>query len=54
MEDFRDQVVLVNNWATWCPPCKLKFPRSKLITRRIARKALSLSALKLVSLRVMC
>ncbi len=21
MEDYSGQVILVNNWATWCPPC---------------------------------
>jgi cytochrome c biogenesis protein CcmG/thiol:disulfide interchange protein DsbE len=24
--DYRQQIVLLNNWATWCPPCKAEMP----------------------------
>ena len=24
--DFKGEVVLLNNWATWCPPCRQEMP----------------------------
>ncbi len=26
LTDYKGEVILVNNWATWCPPCRLEMP----------------------------
>jgi peroxiredoxin len=26
LSDYRQQIVLINNWATWCPPCREEMP----------------------------
>jgi cytochrome c biogenesis protein CcmG/thiol:disulfide interchange protein DsbE len=26
LSDYRDQVVLLTTWATWCPPCRAEMP----------------------------
>jgi peroxiredoxin len=26
IEDYTGWVILINNWATWCPPCKIEMP----------------------------
>lgn len=29
LTDFQGEVVLLNNWATWCPPCREEIPEFK-------------------------
>lgn len=33
--DFEDQVLLVNFWATWCPPCRKEMPALERLSRRM-------------------
>lgn len=36
LADYRGQVVLVNLWATWCPPCKEEMPALEAFYRKYA------------------
>jgi len=36
IEDYRGKVVLLNIWATWCPPCKVEMPSMESLHRKLA------------------
>ena len=36
IETYRGKVVLLNIWATWCPPCKIEMPSMERLHRKLA------------------
>lgn len=43
LADFRGKPLLVNFWATWCPPCRKAIPSLKLVYDRFKAQGLVLA-----------
>ena len=45
LSDFRGKVVLINFWATWCPPCIEEMPSMESLRKEIDETQLKIMAL---------
>ncbi len=45
LHELRGKVVLVNFWATWCPPCRKEFPDMQTLYSRFSKKGLVILAI---------
>ena len=47
MKDLRQRVVLVNFWATWCPPCREEMPSMERLYRRHKDRGFTIVAISI-------
>ncbi|MGE5318670.1 MAG: TlpA family protein disulfide reductase [Hyphomicrobiaceae bacterium] len=45
LADYRGEVVLLNFWATWCPPCQREMPSLERLRVRMAGRPLRIVAI---------
>ncbi|MBX2867176.1 MAG: TlpA family protein disulfide reductase, partial [Acidiferrobacterales bacterium] len=47
LEDFQGQVLLVNFWATWCPPCVHELPSIQALKDHFSDQSFEVLALNM-------
>ncbi len=47
LSDLKGKVVLVNFWATWCPPCREEIPSMAALNRVMAGKPFRMMAISI-------
>lgn len=45
LSDFRGKVVLINFWATWCPPCRIEMPSIERLWQKVKGKGIVILAI---------
>ncbi|WP_455197931.1 peroxiredoxin family protein, partial [Kaarinaea lacus] len=47
LSEYRGQVVIVNFWATWCPPCRFELPSMERLWQKTHDKGVVMLAINL-------
>ena len=47
LADFRGRYLLLNFWATWCPPCVREMPTIERLAKRFAKRPFAVLAISL-------
>jgi cytochrome c biogenesis protein CcmG/thiol:disulfide interchange protein DsbE len=45
LADYKDKVVLLNLWATWCEPCRVEMPSMERLHQEFASQGLAVVAI---------
>lgn len=45
LSDFRGRPVIVNFWATWCPPCRAEMPSMQRAWKQVRKEGIALIAI---------
>jgi len=44
LQDYAGRVILLNVWATWCPPCRKEMPSLERLHEQLGKRGLSVLA----------